>query len=170
MNFRNTVLITTSNIGSARILQQTVAGRDWESVEVEVREALHEHFRPEFLNRIDDILVFRPLSREELGRIVDLQLGSLERRLAEREIRLEVTPSARQRIADTGYDPAFGARPRKGAIQRLVVDPLAMAFLEGRFEDGDTIRVEAAMDGDGLAFARTEEPMLSPAEAERASG
>ncbi len=170
VNFRNTVLIMTSNIGSARILQQTVAGRDWESVEVEVREALHEHFRPEFLNRIDDILVFRPLSREELGRIVDLQLGSLERRLAEREIRLEVTPSARQRIADARYDPAFGARPLKRAIQRLVVDPLAMAFLEGRFEDGDAIRVEAAMDGDGLAFARTEEPMLSPAEAERTSG
>ena len=169
VNFRNTVLIMTSNIGSARILQQTVAGRDWESVEAEVREALHEHFKPEFLNRIDDVLVFRPLSREELGRIVDLQLGSLERRLAEREIRLEVTPSARQRIADTGYDPAFGARPLKRAIQRLVADPLAMAFLEGRFEDGDTIRVEAAMDADGLAFERTGEPMLSPAEAERAS-
>jgi ATP-dependent Clp protease ATP-binding subunit ClpB len=164
------VLIMTSNIGSARILQQTVAGRDWESVEAEVREALHEHFRPEFLNRIDDILVFRPLSREELGRIVDLQLGSLERRLAEREIRLEVTSPARQRIADTGYDPAFGARPLKRAIQRLVADPLAMAFLEGRFEDGDTIRVEAAMDGDGLVFAQTGGPMLSPAEAERASG
>ena len=170
VNFRNTVLIMTSNIGSARILQQTVAGRDWESVEAEVREALHEHFRPEFLNRIDDILVFRPLSREELGRIVDLQLGSLERRLAEREIRLEVTSPARQRIADAGYDPAFGARPLKRAIQRLVADPLAMAFLEGRFEDGDTIRVEAATDGEGLAFAGTGEPMPAPAEAERASG
>jgi ATP-dependent Clp protease ATP-binding subunit ClpB len=170
VNFRNTVLIMTSNIGSARILQQTVAGRDWESVGAEAREALHEHFRPEFLNRIDDILVFRPLSREELGRIVDLQLGSLERRLAEREIRLEVTSPARQRIADTGYDPAFGARPLKRAIQRLVADPLAMAFLEGRFEDGDTIRVEAAMDGEGLVFAQTGGPMLSPAEAERASG
>ena len=154
VDFRNTVLIMTSNIGSARILQQTGAGRDWSDIEDEVRQAMHGHFKPEFLNRIDDILVFKPLSREDLGRIVDLQLARLQRNLTEREVELVVAPEARERIADAGYDPAFGARPLKRAIQRLVTDPLAMAFLEGRFEDGDSIRVDVG-SGDGLRFERS---------------
>ena len=156
VGFRNTVLIMTSNIGSARILQQTAAGRGWEAVESEVREAMHEHFKPEFLNRIDDILVFKPLSREDLGQIVDLQLGRLQGSLLERDVRLEVTPEARRLIADAGYDPAFGARPLKRAIQRLVADPLAMAFLEGVFEDGDTVRADARPGEEALTFERLE--------------
>jgi ATP-dependent Clp protease ATP-binding subunit ClpB len=156
VGFRNTVLIMTSNIGSARILQQTAAGRGWEAVESEVREAMHEHFKPEFLNRIDDILVFKPLSREDLGQIVDLQLGRLQGSLLERDVRLEATPEARRLIADAGYDPAFGARPLKRAIQRLVADPLAMAFLEGVFEDGDTVRADARPGEEALTFERLE--------------
>ncbi len=148
------MLIMTSNIGSSYILQ--AAGRDepWERVEERVRADMHEHFRPEFLNRIDDILVYRPLTREHLDEIVRLQLGRVERTLADREVRLEVTDAARRRIADAGYDPAFGARPLKRAIQRLVTDPLAMAFLEGRFDDGDAIRVDTSPEEDGLTFER----------------
>ncbi len=164
VDFRNTVLIMTGNIGSARILQQTAAGRDWSAIEEEIRQALHEHFKPEFLNRVDDVLVFKPLSREDLGFIVDLQLARLQRTLAEREIGLEVTPEARQRIADEGYDPAFGARPVKRAIQRLVADPLAMAFLEGMFGDGDGVRADVAPDGEGLAFEREGTAVRVPAE------
>jgi ATP-dependent Clp protease ATP-binding subunit ClpB len=151
VDFRNTVLIMTSNIGSARILQQTAAAREWSEIEGEVRQVMHEHFKPEFLNRIDDILVFKPLSREDLGKIVELQLARLQRNLAEREVELNVSSEARERIADEGYDPAFGARPLKRAIQRLVTDPLAMAFLEGRFDDGDSIRVEVGPE-EGLTF------------------
>ena len=155
VDFRNTVLIMTSNIGSARILQQTAASRDWDAIEAEVLQAMHEHFKPEFLNRIDDILVYKPLSRRDLGQIVELQLARLQKGLAERAIELRISPAARERIADEGYDPAFGARPLKRAIQRMVTDPLAMAFLEGRFEDGDSIRVEARSGDGGLAFERS---------------
>jgi len=169
VDFRNTVLIMTSNIGSARILQQTAAGRDWSAIEEEVRQALHEHFKPEFLNRVDDVLVFKPLSREDLGFIVDLQLARLQRTLAEREVTLEVTPEARQLIADEGYDPAFGARPVKRAIQRLVADPLAMAFLEGMFGDRDGVRADVAPDGEGLAFEREGTAVRVPAEDDQAS-
>jgi len=169
VDFRNTVLIMTSNIGSARILQQTAAGRDWSAIEEDVRQALHEHFKPEFLNRVDDVLVFKPLSREDLGFIVDLQLARLQRTLAEREVTLEVTPEARQRIADEGYDPAFGARPVKRAIQRLVADPLAMAFLEGMFGDGDGVRADVAPGGEGLAFEREGKVVRVPAEGDPGS-
>jgi ATP-dependent Clp protease ATP-binding subunit ClpB len=169
VDFRHTVLIMTSNIGSARILQQTAAGRDWSAIEEEVRQALHEHFKPEFLNRVDDVLVFKPLSREDLGSIVDLQLARLQRTLAEREVTLQVTPEARQRIADEGYDPAFGARPVKRAIQRLVADPLAMAFLEGMFGDGDGVRADVAPDSEGLAFEREGTAVRVPAEGDPAS-
>ena len=169
VDFPNTVLIMTSNIGSARILQQTAAGRDWSAIEEEVRQALHEHFKPEFLNRVDDVLVFKPLSREDLGFIVDLQLARLQRTLAEREVTLEVTPEARHRIADEGYDPAFGARPVKRAIQRLVADPLAMAFLEGMFGDGDGVRADVAPGGEGLAFEREGTVVRVPAEGDPGS-
>jgi ATP-dependent Clp protease ATP-binding subunit ClpB len=164
VDFRNTVLIMTSNIGSARILLQTEAGREWRAIEEEVRQALHEHFKPEFLNRVDDVLVFKPLSREDLGSIVDLQLARLQRTLAEREVKLEVTPEARRRIADEGYDPAFGARPIKRAIQRLVSDPLAMAFLEGTFGDGDSVRADVAPGGEALTFDREGTAARVPAE------
>ena len=111
-------------------------------------------FRPEFLNRIDDIIVFRPLGAEELERIVDLQLGRLERLLAERRIRLRLTPEA---LARDGFDPAFGARPLKRSIQRLVQNPLAMHLLEGHFEDGDTIVADREEGAIRLTFRRETE-------------
>jgi ATP-dependent Clp protease ATP-binding subunit ClpB len=154
VDFRNAVLIMTSNIGSSWILEH--ADDDWAEVERNVREALHGSFRPEFLNRVDEILVFRPLSREDLERVVELQLARLAGFLQDREVRLEVDPAVRRRVAEEGYDPAFGARPMKRAIQHLVSDPLALAFLEGRFHDGDAIR--ARLDEDGsIGFERTGE-------------
>jgi ATP-dependent Clp protease ATP-binding subunit ClpB len=152
VDFRNTVLIMTSNIGSSFILERSEAGAAWEEVEDYVRGGLREHFKPEFLNRIDETLLFRPLSRENLVSIVDLQLRRVARTLSERQVSIEVTPAARRAIAESGYEPAFGARPLKRAIQRMVTDPLAMAFLEGRFHDGDSIRVDAAPGEPALSF------------------
>jgi len=139
VDFRNTVLIMTSNIRSV--------------------EQMREHFRPEFLNRIDEIVLFEPLSREQLAGIVDLQLERLRGRLAERKIALEVTDAAKQALADAGWDPAYGARPLKRAIQRLVENPLALRLLEGDFADGDTVRVDA-QNGD-IVFAKIGEPILA---------
>jgi ATP-dependent Clp protease ATP-binding subunit ClpB len=123
VDFRNTVLIMTSNVRSA--------------------EALRDVFRPEFLNRIDEVIEFTPLSKEQIGEIVELQLTRLRERLAERRIELDLTDAAKEALADAGWDPAFGARPLKRAIQRLVENPLALRLLEGDFADGDTIRVDA---------------------------
>jgi ATP-dependent Clp protease ATP-binding subunit ClpB len=134
VDFRNTVVIMTSNIRSP--------------------EELRERFRPEFLNRIDEVVVFEPLTREQLAEIVELQLGRLRERLAERGISLEVTEAAKELLAEEGWDPAYGARPLKRAIQRLLENPLARALLEGRFAEGDTVRVDAA-DGE-LVFERVE--------------
>ena len=150
VDFRNTVIIMTSNLGSQRILEQGAG--DWALVETEVTQALRGHFKPEFLNRVDDVIVFRPLSREDIGRIVELQLARMDRLLAEKKLTLEVTPEARALLAAEGYDPAFGARPLKRAIQRLVQNPLAMAVLEGRFADGD--HITATVAGEGLAFEK----------------
>ena len=132
VDFRNAVLIMTSNIRTA--------------------EALTEHFRPEFLNRIDEIVEFKALSRSELAEIVELQLGRLRERLAERGLALELTDAAKEAIAEAGWDPAYGARPLKRAIQRLLENRLALRLLEGDFGAGDTIRVDA-QNGD-LAFER----------------
>ena len=157
VDFRNTVLIMTSNIGSDAILDAARRGDDWEAVTHRVRERLHDHFKPEFLNRVDDILVYRPLSREDLDRIVELLLERVNERLAEREVALEVSEPARRRLAEEGYDPAFGARPLKRVIQRRLENPLALAFLEGEFEDGDTIRVDVAgPDQEEFRFERVE--------------
>jgi len=151
VDFRNAVLIMTSNLGSPYILEHQ--GDDWTTVETKVREALYQGFRPEFLNRIDEILIFRPLGREELEMVVGMQLERLAALAAERHVELEVTAAARSVIVEAGYDPAFGARPIKRAIQRLVSDPLAMAFLGGRFHDGDVIEVDSG-PGDALEFRR----------------
>ena len=137
VDFRNAVIIMTSNIGSHYILQNT--GGDWAATEAQVTQELRQHFRPEFLNRVDDIVIFHPLSEAEIGRIIDLQLVKLERLLADRKLAIEITPAARQAIATEGYDPAFGARPLKRAIQRMLQNPLALAVLEGRFGEGDRI-------------------------------
>ncbi|HXH97708.1 MAG TPA: AAA family ATPase, partial [Gaiellaceae bacterium] len=134
VDFRNTVLIMTSNLRTA--------------------DAMREVFRPEFLNRIDEVVVFEPLSREQIAEIVELQLERLRERLAERRISLELTGAAKETLAEAGWDPAYGARPLKRAIQRLVENPLALRLLEGDFADGDAIRVDA--DGGEIAFAKAE--------------
>jgi ATP-dependent Clp protease ATP-binding subunit ClpB len=123
VDFRNTVIIMTSNLRSA--------------------DAMREFFRPEFLNRIDEIVEFHPLSREQLGEIVERQLARLRARLAERGISLELTGAAKEAVTDAGWDPTYGARPLKRALQRLVENPLALRLLEGEFVDGDTVRVDA---------------------------
>ncbi len=151
VDFRNVVIIMTSNVGSSFILEH--AGGDWAMVESQVTAALRQQFKPEFLNRVDEIIVFRPLGREQIGYIVELQLARLRKLLAERKITLELTDDAKTLVANEGYDPAFGARPLKRAIQRLLQNPLALAILEGRFNDGDTIRTEVGPDG-ALAFTR----------------
>ncbi|MEO5816057.1 MAG: ATP-dependent chaperone ClpB [Gemmatimonadaceae bacterium] len=152
VDFRNTVIIMTSNIGSQFILDSV--GGEWSRVEKEVTNALRGHFKPEFLNRVDDIIVFRPLGLDHISHIVDLQLERFRKMLADRKLGLEVTPEAKQILAAEGYDPAFGARPLKRAIQRLIQNPLAIMLLEGRFQDGDTIVVTPADEGGKLAFEK----------------
>ena len=152
VDFRNTVLIMTSNIGSQYILE--MGTQNWEQVETKVLELLRQTFRPEFLNRVDDVIIFRPLSSQDIAKIVDLQIKRVERLVAERKLRLEVTPAAKQLIVAEGYDPVYGARPLKRAIQRLLQNPLAMAVLEGQYTEGDTVRVDRGKDGNHLAFER----------------
>jgi len=145
VDFRNTILIMTSNLASHYILEHT--GEVEEVLRTHVEQALREAFRPEFLNRVDDTIVFRALSRDDLLAIVDLQLDRLRRTLAERKIDLAVTDAAKRRLAESGYDPAFGARPLKRTIQRLIQDPLALVLLEGRFVPGDTVEVDGEAGG-----------------------
>jgi ATP-dependent Clp protease ATP-binding subunit ClpB len=142
VDFRNTVLIMTSNLGSTVIQER--AGQDFDRVRDGVVAVLREHFRPEFLNRIDEIIVFKALTEDQLTAIVDIQLKRLEKRLLERRISLVVTGAARKLLAQRGWDPVYGARPLKRAIQRMVQDPLAMMMLEGRFSEGDTVTVDVA--------------------------
>jgi len=141
VDFRNTVIIMTSNLGSQII--QEMAARPFEEVRESVMAVLRDHFRPEFLNRVDEVIVFRPLTEEQLTAIVDIQVRRLEKRLAERHIQLVITDAARKLLAQRGWDPFYGARPLKRAIQRLVQDPLAMMLLEGKFSDGSAIEVDA---------------------------
>ncbi len=158
VDFRNSVIIMTSNIGSTYILEHT--GDDRAVVEAQVTNALRQHFRPEFLNRIDDIIIFRPLGKAEIEHIIDLQLKKLEQLLGDRKLTLELTPEAREVLATEGYDPAFGARPLKRAIQRLLQNPLALAVLEGKFSEGDHIVVERDPKGE-LTFRKAKETALA---------
>src|SRR3954464_7639892 len=140
VDFRNAVVIMTSNVGSSFILD--MAGKtSWEEIETRAVVALREQFRPEFLNRVDDIVVFRPLAEAEIERIIEIQLRKLERLLADRKLTIEITPEAKRVIATEGYEPAFGARPLKRAVQRLIQNPLALQVLEGKFPEGDRIVV-----------------------------
>ena len=151
VDFRNTVIILTSNLGS-QFIRDT--GGDQKETERRVLEVLRGTFKPELLNRIDDIVVFQRLDRAQLELVVDIQLKRLEQLLAERGLQARITPAARAFIAEEGYDPAYGARPLKRAIQRLLQDPLAMRVLAGDFKQGDTIKVDRA--GGELKFAREE--------------
>jgi ATP-dependent Clp protease ATP-binding subunit ClpB len=143
VDFSNSVLIMTSNLGSELIDPDLPR----EVVSDRVLKVVRETFRPEFLNRIDEIVVFDKLSRDDLRRIVEIQLEAVTRRLASRRLEVEVTPDAQDRLAEVGYDPAYGARPLKRVIQRQLVDPIATALLEGRYTDGDTIKVTVTDDG-----------------------
>jgi len=163
VDFRNTVLIMTSNIGSQDILE--MGTRNWEQVETKVLELLRQTFRPEFLNRVDDVIIFRPLSSEDIAQIVDLQIKRVERLVAERKLQLEVTTAAKQLLVAEGYDPVYGARPLKRAIQRLLQNPLALAVLEGKYTEGDRIRVNRSKDGSHLTFERVAGGVPEPARA-----
>jgi ATP-dependent Clp protease ATP-binding subunit ClpB len=151
VDFRNTVIIMTSNLGS-QVIQEMAGERNYERMKAAVLETVGGHFRPEFVNRIDEIVVFHPLGRGEIRRIVEIQIGYLKKRLAERDIGLELDDAARDRLGEAGFDPVYGARPLKRAIQQQLENPLAQRLLRGEFGPGDVIRVKVA-DGK-LAFAR----------------
>jgi ATP-dependent Clp protease ATP-binding subunit ClpB len=151
VDFRNTVIVMTSNLGSQRI-QELAGEANYARMKAEVMEIVAQHFRPEFINRVDDVVVFHPLEAEHIRRIVDIQLEYLRRRLGEREIALELDPAARDRLAQAGFDPVYGARPLKRAIQQQLENPLAQRILRGDFGPGDTIRVVA--EGDALGFTK----------------
>jgi len=150
VNFRNTVIIMTSNIGSQWIRE--LGGRDDKVMRQRVMEALNQRFPPEFLNRVDETIIFRSLSMEDLVQIVSIQLGRLRELLAERKVDLEVSDAAKRYLAEVGYDPVYGARPLKRTIQREMQDPLAMGILQGEFTEGDRIQVDSK-DGK-LTFAK----------------
>jgi ATP-dependent Clp protease ATP-binding subunit ClpB len=151
VDFRNTIIIMTSNLGSQYILD--VADVD-EEVERRVLEILHKHFRPEFLNRVDEVVVFHALTKEDLKRIVDIQLDHLRKLLADRHITIELSDAAKELLVEEGYDPAFGARPLKRVIQHKIADPLAVEILEGRVREGDHVLIDAL--GDQLTFRAVE--------------
>jgi ATP-dependent Clp protease ATP-binding subunit ClpB len=145
VDFKNTVIIMTSNIGSQYITE--LGGKDEKEMEKRVMEALRSHFRPEFLNRVDDIIIFQSLKEKEIEKIVDIQIAHLQKMLAERKIALHLTAKAKQFLAKQGYDPVYGARPLKRSIQKYLQDPLSMKILEGKFHEGDKITADASAAG-----------------------
>ncbi len=145
VDFRNTVIVMTSNLGSQRI-QELAGEHNYEAMKSAVMEIVSQHFRPEFINRVDDVVVFHPLGREHIRMIVDIQLGYLHQRLAGRDMRIVLSDAARDKLAEAGFDPVYGARPLKRAIQQQVENPLAQEILQGRFGPGDTIEVAVADD------------------------
>jgi ATP-dependent Clp protease ATP-binding subunit ClpB len=158
VDFKNTIVIMTSNIGSQRILvyQGAFAGDNYERMKEAVLEEMRQHFRPEFLNRVDEVVVFHALSEEHLKEIVDIQLARLRKRLQERHITLELTDAAKEHLARVGYDPAYGARPLKRAIQKEVETPLGRQLLQGKVHDGQTVFVDYDPSQQVLTFdART---------------
>ncbi len=152
VDFKNTILIMTSNLGSQLIMD--LGGRDNEAMQRGLDELLHRSFKPEFLNRIDEVITFHSLTRADLARIVDIQLELLKDRLKAQHFQIEITDRAKEFLIQTGYDPAFGARPLKRTIQRHVQDALAIRILEGRFVEGDSIEADLAADGKSLEFRK----------------
>ncbi|MBI4793005.1 MAG: ATP-dependent chaperone ClpB [Deltaproteobacteria bacterium] len=150
VDFKNTILIMTSNLGSQLIMELGEARR--EEMKQQIDEILHRQFKPEFLNRIDETIIFHGLSKDDLARIVDIQFALLRKRLAEQKFNIELTREARDFLINVGYNPAFGARPLKRAMQRYIQDGLAMEVLQGRFKEGDTIHVDVAPGKDRLVF------------------
>jgi ATP-dependent Clp protease ATP-binding subunit ClpB len=158
VDFKNVVVIMTSNIGSQYLLDADDRAR----AEGQVMDLLRQTFRPEFLNRVDETIMFHPLTKADLGAIVDLQLAHVAKLVADRHLRLDVTEAAQEALIEEGYDPVYGARPLKRVIQRRVQNPLAMAILEGDYHEGDTVRVDVGPDG-ALRFERI--PGAAPAPA-----
>jgi ATP-dependent Clp protease ATP-binding subunit ClpB len=165
VDFRNTVLVMTSNVGSTAIFE--LAGTEPERARKEAMEALRASFRPEFINRIDEIVIFNPLGKEQLARIVVLLLKDVEKLLSDRQITLELAPAATELLLSEGYDPAYGARPLRRTIQRLIQDPLALEILNGTILPGDHIRVDRDGKKDTMKFERV--PAKKPAAAAKTS-
>ena len=153
VDFRNVILILTSNLGSQFITDQNLP---WEQRKAAVNELVRQSFKPEFVNRLDDIVVFTPLTTEDLGQIVELYIDRLAKRLADRRLELAVTPDARGWLAERGYDPVYGARPLRRLMQREIDDKLAKSLLAGDIRDGDTVLVGVSTSGDGLTVGRLE--------------
>ncbi len=145
VDFRNTLIVMTSNLG-AEYLVSLGEKDDVDSVREQVMGVVRSHFRPEFLNRVDEIILFHRLKREQMGAIVDIQIARLQKLLDEHKIEIELKPEARALLAEKGYDPAFGARPLKRAIQKMLQDPLAEKLLGGEIKDGTKVKVDAAAD------------------------
>jgi ATP-dependent Clp protease ATP-binding subunit ClpB len=157
VDFRNTVIVMTSNLGS-QLIQEMAGEEHYAAMKAAVLDVVGHHFRPEFINRLDEIVVFHPLGREQIRRIADIQIGYLRKRLADREIGLEVTAAALDFLGEAGFDPVFGARPLKRAIRAQLENPLAQEILAGRFHPGDTVSVDAGPEG--LRFERTVEGVI----------
>ena len=150
VDFKNTVIIMTSNVGAQFIFdyQKSMQTPAQEAeMERNVQEELHRHFRPEFLNRIDDVIIFHALDMQHIKRIIEIQIRKLTKMIADRGITIEISDHAKEQLAKEGYDPAFGARPLKRALQKLIIDPLAMKLLEGKFKPGDIVFVNVSDDG-----------------------
>jgi len=150
VDFKNTVIIMTSNVGAQYIFdyQKSMQTPQQEAeMERKVEEELHTHFRPEFLNRIDDVIIFHALDRQHIKRIIEIQLKRLAKLIGDRGLSIDISDRAKEQLAKEGYDPAFGARPLKRALQKLIIDPLAMKLLEGKFKPGDEVFVNLAEDG-----------------------
>jgi len=160
VDFKNTVIIMTSNVGAQHIFeyQKSMKSPDQEEeMRREVEEELHRHFRPEFLNRIDDVIIFHALDMAHIKRIIEIQLKRLAKLISDRGLEIEISEQAKDHLAREGYDPAFGARPLKRALQKLIIDPLAMRLLEGKFKPGDTVFVNYTPAGK-LELALEPEP------------
>jgi ATP-dependent Clp protease ATP-binding subunit ClpB len=159
VDFRNTILVLTSNLGSQAIADPTLDDRQRKDA---VLAVVRQSFKPEFLNRLDDVVVFQALTTEELTSIVDIQVGELGKRLAQRRLSLDVTAAARDWLAINGFDPVYGARPLRRLVQSGIGDPLARELLAGEIRDGDTVRVDVSDDNSGLIVGRAELPAVSP--------
>ena len=160
MDFRNTVIIMTSNLGSQAIAE--LAGADRESeMEAAVREVLRREFLPEFLNRIDETVIFHPLGMAELTKIVDLQLNRLEAMLVEAGLALSVTPKAKWQLAEEGFDPTYGARPLKRVIQKRLANPIATAVLDGSIPRGTVVQIDWDESGERFTFTPVESATAS---------
>jgi ATP-dependent Clp protease ATP-binding subunit ClpB len=156
VDFKNTIIIMTSNLGSPIIQEYFLDGKNTagahQAMEDKVMQELKRHFRPEFLNRVDDVIIFQSLDEDELAKIVEIQLEKLEKRLAQQNLTMEVDRTAKKFLAREGYDPQFGARPLKRAIQEYLLDPLATRLLEGDFKPGDRIKVSG--NGNSLTMEK----------------